>query len=135
MTDTKRKRIETMVKDGLTSYQIAAKEGVSVQTARRWMRFIGKRPKSKRGGRVRKMDEEFILEAWRAGKTADWIAENLGTHRQIIEDRMCRLGITPNNPNIDTGRIGALLGAGWSPEEIADDVKAPLHQVMEILKG
>lgn len=127
--------IAKMVNAGYTSYQIAEHEQVTIRTARKWLRRMGLKANQSGQGKARKMDDELIISLWRSGRTCEQIANEVHSDRRTVDDYMCRLGLTPINPNPDYGKIGALWGAGWTFEAIADDTKMPLHQLMWIIRG
>lgn len=129
------KAIMQMVNEGYTACQIAAHERMTVSTVRKWLRKMGLTANRSEQGKAKKMDDDLIIAMWRSGHTCEQIAEAVNSDMRTVVDYMCRLGLTPINPTPDYGKIGALWGAGWSFEAIADDTKMPLHQLMMIIRG
>ena len=121
-----------MCESGMTTLEMQRQTGIGCRTLRNRMKALGIKPKKrKRGGVVKTQHDADIISLWKSGFSTNDIADELHISFQTVRDRQCSLGLTPNNPQIDRGRISALWGAGWSLEAIAEDVRCPMHQLLK----
>lgn len=84
---------------------------------------------------MKKLDRDRIYRMWEEGYSIDAITQEVGSRspghiREIIQKKYGRI----DPLFIDRGKIFALRKAGWTVTKIAEEMKLPNQEIVNILK-